>query len=97
MINAVFTKNGFEISGHSGYSEAGSDIVCAAVSAMTNLTILLLEKNNAELSCGVNDKDNSVWAKIGCVEKGGVVLNALREELEALELEYPKNLRVIKK
>ena len=25
--------NGFSISGHSGYAEAGSDIVCAAISA----------------------------------------------------------------
>ena len=26
---------GFSISGHSGYAEAGSDIVCAAISAVT--------------------------------------------------------------
>ena len=34
-----FTENdritGFSISGHSGYAEAGSDIVCAAISAAT--------------------------------------------------------------
>ena len=33
-----FTENeritGFSVSGHSGYSEAGSDIVCAAISAV---------------------------------------------------------------
>jgi hypothetical protein len=39
MIHAVFYKNesdyiGFKISGHSGYSKLGSDIVCAAVSAV---------------------------------------------------------------
>ena len=37
-----FTENdritGFSISGHSGYSEAGSDIVCAAISAVVAMT-----------------------------------------------------------
>ena len=28
---------GFSVSGHSGYSEAGSDIVCAAVSAVVTM------------------------------------------------------------
>ena len=28
---------GFSISGHSGYAEAGADIVCAAISAATSL------------------------------------------------------------
>ncbi len=29
---------GFSISGHSGYAEAGSDIVCAAISAVVAMT-----------------------------------------------------------
>ncbi|KMO86809.1 hypothetical protein AB840_06260 [Megasphaera cerevisiae DSM 20462] len=36
--------NGFEISGHSGYDEAGSDIVCAAVSALAQTALLGLMK-----------------------------------------------------
>ena len=30
---------GFSVSGHSGYAEAGQDIVCAAISAAVELTI----------------------------------------------------------
>ena len=37
-----FTENeritGFSISGHSGYAEAGADIVCAAISAVVSMT-----------------------------------------------------------
>ena len=37
-----FTENeritGFSVSGHSGYAEAGSDIVCAAISAVVSMT-----------------------------------------------------------
>ena len=29
---------GFSVSGHSGYAEAGSDIVCAAISAVVGMT-----------------------------------------------------------
>ena len=36
-----FTENdritGFSVSGHSGYAEAGSDIVCAAISAVVTM------------------------------------------------------------
>lgn len=46
MIRAVVNRGrsgeiiGFEVSGHSGYSEAGKDIVCAAVSAIVQTAIL---------------------------------------------------------
>lgn len=47
MINAVFCRrngsfSGFEISGHSDYSEQGSDIVCAAVSSAAYLCANLI-------------------------------------------------------
>jgi len=40
MINVLIYENtgqykGFKVSGHSGYAEEGSDIICAAISAMT--------------------------------------------------------------
>ena len=33
---------GFSVCGHSGYAEAGSDIVCAAISAAVELTITIV-------------------------------------------------------
>ncbi len=43
MICAEFFRkngviSGFEISGHSGYAESGSDIVCASVSSAVQMT-----------------------------------------------------------
>ena len=35
---------GYKVSGHAGYSEEGSDIVCSAVSALTQAPLLGLEK-----------------------------------------------------
>lgn len=36
---------GYKVSGHAGYSEEGSDIVCSAVSALTQAPLLGLEKH----------------------------------------------------
>jgi uncharacterized protein YsxB (DUF464 family) len=35
---------GYEVKGHAGYAEAGQDIVCAGVSAVTHTALLGLEK-----------------------------------------------------
>lgn len=100
---SFFKKNGrfqkFRISGHSGYAEEGSDIVCAAVSAMTMLTI-----NNITDSFSVN-------ADVSADEEGAVIECSLREfddcacaliaglcrELTALANDYPDFIRVIVK
>ena len=39
---------GFSVSGHSGYSEAGSDIVCAGVSAISFALIGYLQQRETE-------------------------------------------------
>lgn len=35
MINVHITQNNLTVKGHAGYAERGKDIVCAAVSALT--------------------------------------------------------------
>ena len=62
---------GFNVSGHSGYSEAGSDIVCSAISSLAqsvcvglenvlNLKpIIKIDEKNAYLSCFLNEKQFS--------------------------------------
>ena len=42
---------GFSISGHSGYAEAGSDIVCAAISAVVSMAEATIND-----VCGANAK-----------------------------------------
>lgn len=54
MIRAVLYRDGaglftgFSVKGHSGYAEEGSDIVCAAVSALTISCV-----NSLEAVCGI--------------------------------------------
>ncbi len=68
MTKIQITKNngtilGFVVSGHSGYAGEGSDIVCAAISSLSQMVcvglenvlslkpIIKIENNNAYLSC----------------------------------------------
>ncbi len=50
MIQVTIYKNknsdriGFQISGHAGYADSGSDIVCSAVSALAITTVNSIEK-----------------------------------------------------
>ncbi|MEG2118226.1 MAG: ribosomal-processing cysteine protease Prp, partial [Clostridia bacterium] len=54
MTKTVFLKRdgkfcGFSVSGHSGYADAGSDIICASVSSYVNMTVALLEKSGVAI------------------------------------------------
>jgi uncharacterized protein YsxB (DUF464 family) len=104
MTKAVFiVKNdafsGFDISGHSGAAPAGSDIVCAAVSAMTMLVVNTIcgeFGRNAEVS---EDADTaSVSFRLMESDKTSEgLIKSFYGELQAIEKDYPKNLRVVKR
>ena len=86
---------GFKISGHSGFSEEGSDIVCAAVSSaayMTANTITEILHINADVT--ENDGFMSLSLSKGEAEKSAVVLDGLRLHLTALSEQYTKYIKV---
>lgn len=43
MIVVKVTRNGLIVEGHAGYAETGKDIICAAVSALTQTLIAGIE------------------------------------------------------
>lgn len=63
--------NGFIVSGHSGYAESGSDIVCSAVSSLSQMVCvglenvlnlhpeIVIEEENAYLSCFLDESSVS--------------------------------------
>ena len=62
MVKIVIYKNakhqtvGFCTSGHAGYSEAGYDIVCAAISVLTINTVNSIEKFTDDETSLVSDE-----------------------------------------
>ena len=101
MITASFTKkNGkfqkFRISGHSGYAEQGSDIVCAAVSSMAMLVInTVTEDFGVPVDLNVDEATATIsFALLEQNEPACAIISGLERELSLLAEDYPKNVRV---
>lgn len=98
MIKVIVRKNDNKvyelvIKGHSGYAEAGSDIVCAAVSTMAITTV------NAILSLEdtISYKEDSGLLEIRVLKSTDVnnkLLDNLVRMLSELVSQYPKNIEI---
>jgi uncharacterized protein YsxB (DUF464 family) len=88
---------GFDISGHSGYAEAGQDIVCAAVSSAAYMTVntitdvmgitvdIEVNEDTGHMRAIINKKDASVCSDI---------LKGFKMHLLLLEEIYSPNIKV---
>ncbi len=91
---------GFSVSGHSGYAEAGSDIVCAAVSAavtMAEATINDVCGANAKVRVRAEDARVSLTLPVSCDEEDTVqaVLAGMLLCLCRLRDDYPDYIEVL--
>ena len=99
-----FTDNeritGFSVSGHSGYSEAGSDIVCAAVSAVVSMVESTInDVCGAKAKVRVKEADARVTLTLpaSCDEEDTVqaILAGMMLYLCNLREEYPDYIEVL--
>ena len=91
---------GFSVSGHSGYSEAGSDIVCAAISAvvtMAEATINDVCGAKAKVRVKAEDARITLTLPATCEEEESIqaVLAGLMVYLCTLRDEYPDYIEVL--
>ena len=102
MIRAVLYRDGDDLTGcrlegHSGWANAGHDIVCAAVSILGCTCV-----NALESVCGVipevtqNDEGILTFHLPSMTEKENekaqILMGALRQGLDDLTAEYPQNV-----
>lgn len=100
MITVTFYESdnlicGFDVSGHSGYSDEGSDIICSAVSS----AVLMAANTITDvqfLKADVTDRDGYVNLKMPPNEavKAAVTLNGLKLHLIAFSKQYKKYIKV---
>ena len=88
---------GFEVSGHSGYSEAGSDIVCAAVSSIVEFTESLINDSfNANAALEIEPETARVALRLlKSDEICRNILEAFERYMRALSQEYPKYIKIL--
>ena len=99
-----FTENdritGFSVSGHSGYAEAGSDIVCAAVSAAVAMAEATInDVCGAKAKVRVKDEQARITLTrpVSCDEEETVqaVLGGLMIYVCSLRVDYPDFIEVL--
>ena len=93
---------GYRAEGHTGYAEAGSDIVCAAVSALTQTTLNGLRSVlKAPVMFETDDQGPLLEARLTPeateeqVAQAQLLLVTLLEGLQAIQRSYPRNVRII--
>ncbi len=91
---------GFSISGHSGYAEAGADIVCAAISAVVTMAEATInDVCGAKAKVRVKDADARITLMLpaSCDEEESVqaVLAGMLLTLCSLRDDYPDYIEVL--
>ena len=91
---------GFSVSGHSGYSEAGSDIVCAAISAVVSMAEATVnDVCGAKAKVRVKDEQARITLTLptSCDEEDSIqaVLAGMMLYLCNLRDEYPDYIEVL--
>lgn len=99
MIRARFRSGkdgtlGFELSGHSGYAEEGSDIVCAAVSAMAGLVIHIAADIYEDGGKIYQDEKTAELSFYPEKTISGPLVEGLFDHIAALSEEYPEYVSV---
>ncbi|WP_067142774.1 ribosomal-processing cysteine protease Prp [Oceanivirga salmonicida] len=100
MIKVLFKKKRekilfFEIKGHSNLSAYGTDIVCAAVSSVSIMTLNgILEYLKYDINYEVNE--GYILVDISDIEDNRIdtLINSMYLYLEELAKQYPKNLKL---
>lgn len=93
---------GFRAKGHAGYAEHGEDIVCAAVSAITQ-TALIGITENISCPCSVDISDGRLELIIDDSaaaekrDKAELILGVMLSGLRSIESQYDNYLKVKKK
>ena len=94
MIKINISKDEITVKGHSGYSESGSDIVCASVSSILITTVnallsidedcIVYEESDGYLNLKIK-KHNEVVDKL---------INNMINLLKELQNQYKKNIEI---
>ena len=101
----IFRKNGniigYKASGHSGYSEQESDIICSAISTSLQMTLIGIQKVlKLKVDFKINDGFLDVDLKNISQDKltqTNILTEAMAIFLKELTKQYPKYIRLVEK
>ncbi len=86
--------NGFCVSGHSGYDEAGKDIVCAAVSTAVGFAVSLLERVGKDVRVKTDEENAVVSLRLSPTRQSDLIIETFLAQMQDVEAEYGEFLSV---
>ncbi|EHI78537.1 hypothetical protein HMPREF9093_01209 [Fusobacterium sp. oral taxon 370 str. F0437] len=101
----IFRKNGniigYKASGHSGYSEQESDIICSAISTSLQMTLIGIQevlklKVDFKINDGFLDVDLKNISQTKLTQTN-ILTEAMAIFLKELTKQYPKYIRLVEK
>ena len=93
---------GFDAIGHTGYAEAGEDIVCAAVSAITQTAVIGITEV-VKAPCALDISDGELHLMLEKTVKGKqfeqaeLILRTMLAGLRSIETDYSDYLKLEKR
>lgn len=90
---------GFRLSGHAGFAEAGSDIVCSAISVLVINTINAMEfLTGAQMEVAAKEEDGVIDVVFTAPPEAGTVLllDTMLLGLNSIQKEYGKKYLKLK-
>ena len=92
MIQATIDTCGFTIRGHADYAEHGKDIVCSAVSALTQTIAIILKR---ECNAFVVNNEGLLFVSFDNYQiKEKLLLSTLIEGLNNVKSDYPNHIEL---
>ncbi|WP_405379505.1 ribosomal-processing cysteine protease Prp [Phascolarctobacterium sp.] len=88
---------GYKVSGHAGFAEEGSDIICSAVSALTQAPLLGLEKHlKLKPSYDVNQEDGILEVALNSAPNDltEAILQTMAYGVESIARQCPQYVRI---
>lgn len=94
MITITHQNQKISIVGHAGYAEHGKDIVCASISALTQVFIASVEElTTDELKCEIG-AGNAVISYKNLSEKSRTLLDSFFVGVKMIADAYPQYVRI---
>lgn len=95
MIDVSFTRGHISITGHAGYAPSGQDIVCAAVSTLTNTFLQAIEELTED-NIQYDISPGTVDIKHGRLStKAKTLKDAFFIGCQTIADEYPYNVQIV--
>lgn len=104
MIKIIIQRSGkiygIEVSGHAGYADAGSDIVCAGISVLADSLIMTAEKYYGDTGIGIDikaDEQEDGYARLEYYDRYGLLKTAFDMfcmGAEGIAEQFPYNVEI---